>query len=443
MVLGGGLAGLAFAFYATSRGLSTRMFEASNRLGGACVTFRWQGFSFDSGAHRVHDKDPHTTRDLHALLGDDLLRVGVPSAIFDRGRFLPFPFGLVDLVRLLGPGAVGLAVCRLIASRASRRRVQSFEDAAVRRFGADIAGRFLLNYSQKLWGTPCRELVPEVSGGRLKGLDVHEALRETIRIARGTRHMEGTFFYPRHGIGMLTDRLASGSGGTASVSAPVTKVFHDGRRVTAVEVNGRMVETSRVVSTIPLDRLIGMLEPPPPAHVRAAAGALRYRNVVLVALFLATPSITSYATVYFPDAAFPFTRVVEPRNRSPLMSPPGHTSLVAEIPCWQEDEAWVTDDDRLVRLVRDHLERLGWVKPDRVVGAMVERVAGAYPVTTLRARDAVRAITEWVSQIEGVYLLGRAGTFRYAWIHDLMRDSRLLAEELARVPDRQRRSHPG
>ena len=81
-----------------------------------------------------------------------------------------------------------------------------------------------------------------------------------------------------------------------------------------------------------------------------------------MALFLRKESVTSAATVYFPDPRIPFTRVTEPRNRSEAMSPPGHTSLVAEIPCGSGDALW----RRTMRIssgsCRSHLEKIGWVR---------------------------------------------------------------------------------
>ena len=38
----------------------------------------------------------------------------------------------------------------------------------------------------------------------------------------------------------------------------------------------------------------------------------------------------------------------EPRNRSALMAPPNHTSLVAELPCNESDELWHDTDDAIV-----------------------------------------------------------------------------------------------
>src|SRR5687767_5110804 len=90
-VLGGGPAGLAVAYYARKAGLDCTLFEAGPRVGGNCVTFRHGDFLFDSGAHRFHDKDAEITADVVELLGDELLRIEVPSYIHSHGKFVDFP----------------------------------------------------------------------------------------------------------------------------------------------------------------------------------------------------------------------------------------------------------------------------------------------------------------------------------------------------------------
>ena len=105
-VLGGGIAGLAVGFYARQRGLAATIYEAQGRPGGLCVTYTHDGFLFDSGGHRIHDKDPEITRDVQALLGESLRPVDRPSVIFDGGRLMEFPFRLTDVLWHLGPKAV-------------------------------------------------------------------------------------------------------------------------------------------------------------------------------------------------------------------------------------------------------------------------------------------------------------------------------------------------
>jgi protoporphyrinogen oxidase len=176
-----------------------------------------------------------------------------------------------------------------------------------------------------------------------------------------------------------------------------------------------------LVSTLPIEALVARLDPPAPPPVLKAARSLEHRDLALVALMLRRDLVTRAATVYFPDPGVPFTRLTEPRNRSEAMSPPGHTSLVAEIPCRDGDAHWRADDRELVAAVRRPLERMGWVRPGEVVGERVVRMRHAYPVLSLDHERSLAAVRGYLDGFENLSLAGRNGRFEYGWMHDAMR----------------------
>ncbi len=432
-VLGGGITGLAAGFYARRRGLPATVYEGQARPGGLSVTFAHDAFLFDSGAHRFHDKDPVITRDVRALLGEDLRAVHRPSMIFDGGRMMKFPFRLTDVLWHLGPRVLARGVLDLAAVRMAGRgpAPESFAVLATRRYGRTLAARFLLSYSRKLWGLPCERLSVRVSGGRLDGLDLRQFLLHTfLGRRRDQRNADGTFYYPTRGIGMLAEALARGcEPHGVRTSAEIRQLHHDGARIRSISVAGARdhVPVDALASTLPLERLLAMMDPPPPEGILRLARDLRHRDIVLVALFLRKESVTDAATVYFPDPRVPFTRVTEPRNRSEVMSPPGHTSLVAEIPCWSGDPVWSADNAHLVRVTQKPLEEIGWVRGGEVVGSQVVRLRHAYPVLSLDFERSVEGILRYLDGFENLTLAGRNGRFEYGWIHDMLRSGRDLA----------------
>jgi len=428
-ILGGGVAGLATGSYARRQGLPATVYEAQDRPGGLCVTYAHDGFRFDSGAHRIHDKDPEITRDVQSLLGEDLRPVDRPSVIYDGGRLIRFPFRLIDVLSHLGPRVVARGALDLAAARMAfpGHEQESFASLAVRRYGRTLAERFLLGYTRKLWGLPCENLSSRASGGRLRGLDLRQFLVHTLfGRRRDRRSADGSFYYPVHGIGMLADALARACGPDGvRTGAEIRRVFHDGARVRAIEVTGvGRVDVEAVASTLPVDQLVARMDPPAPEGVRRLAQRLTYRNLVLVALFLRRRSVIDAATVYFPDPRVPFSRVTEPRNRSEAMSPPGHTALVAELPCGSADGVWEADDADLVDLVRKHLEAIGWVRGRELMGSRVVRLGRAYPVLSLDVERSVGTILGHLSRFSNLAVVGRNARFEYAWLHEMLRDGK-------------------
>ncbi|MFI5165802.1 MAG: protoporphyrinogen/coproporphyrinogen oxidase [Thermoanaerobaculales bacterium] len=436
-VLGGGLAGLATAHFARKAGGAATVYEAESQPGGICRTFRWGEFLVDTGAHRLHDQDEEVTREWRALLGDHLERVEAPSEIWVSGKRLAFPLSVIDLIFRLGPRVCAQAGWDVVRERLHPREIENFEQLSLHRYGATLANLVLLNYSEKLWGVPCRELSPRASGKRLQGLSLASLLREAFLGRRGApRHLEGAFYYPRFGIGELTSKLVESCGAeNIRLTSRVSRVNHTNHHITGVAVNGgASAAVDRVVSTIPLAALVDALDPPAPAEIRRMACLLRSRGVIVVALFLSRGWVSANATTYFPGYEYPFTRVSEPINRSAAMAPPGHTSFVAEIPAQPEEARWRRSDGELVTDVAAALERLGWLRAADILGSAVVRLAQAYPLLTNQASEAAAAITAYLAGFENLVVAGRNGTHAYAFIHSVMREARnaagaLLADE--------------
>jgi protoporphyrinogen oxidase len=225
---------------------------------------------------------------------------------------------------------------------------------------------------------------------------------------------------------MLTDALAQGVGRDAiRTGVEVKRLCHDHTRIRAVVVEGLgRVAVDAVASTLPVERLLAMMDPPPAEGILELAKKLMHRDLILVALFLRREYVTSAATVYFPDPAIAFTRVTEPRNRSAAMCPPGHTSLVAEIPCNSREPLWSVDDADLVGLVRRPLEQIGWIRQGELLRSKVVRLRRAYPVLSLELENSLGAVLRYLGGFENLTLAGRSGRFEYGWIHDMLRHGR-------------------
>ena len=63
-VLGGGPAGLSIGYYAKKKDIPFTIYEANDCIGGNSTTLRHGDFLYDSGAHRLHDKDASVTEEL-------------------------------------------------------------------------------------------------------------------------------------------------------------------------------------------------------------------------------------------------------------------------------------------------------------------------------------------------------------------------------------------
>lgn len=424
-VLGGGPAGLAAAYYARRSGREAVVFEAASDVGGNCRTLRFGGHRFDTGAHRFHDKIPHVIDEIRGLLGDDLRRVDAPSRIYTEGRYIDFPPSPLNLIRALDLQTLSRAA--LDWARRGPREEGSFRSLAEARYGSTLARLFLLNYSEKLWGRPAEGLSPSVAGERLKGLDLRTLFIEALRGRRGkTRHLDGSFYYPRNGYGQIVDAVAEAIGRPRlRTDSRITRIAHESGRITHVDVNNRMcVPVSSVVNTLPLPLSIRLLDPAAPHEIIELADSLCFRHLRLAVLVVRRERVSANASIYFPDRALPFTRLYEPKNRSADLSPRNETLIVVETPCFEEDALWHADDPTFLEEIVEGLAATDVVQRSELASKLSLRMPAAYPVLELGFEDRAARLMAFLESFENLYLVGRNARFAYAHLHDLFDDAR-------------------
>ena len=434
-VLGGGPAGLATGFYARREGLDVRLFEAADAVGGNARTLQLGPFRYDTGAHRFHDKNAAVTADVKQLLGDDLRRVDAPSQICWRGRRIDFPLAPYDLLRRLPPSLLGQIAWEQVSIPRRSDDPDHFEEMARQSYGPTLAELFLLNYTEKLWGADATKLSPRVAGDRLAGLDLKTFLLEAFGGATDkARHLDGSFYYPRHGYGQIAEATADALGREhIRTGARITQLSHDGIRIRRVTINdAEPVGVDTVVSTLPLTLVLRLLNPSPPDPIQATAQSMRFRHLRLVVLGLDRPRLTPNASLYFPDRSVPFTRLYEPKNRSPDMAPTDQTVVVLERPCPPGSDGWEQSDEALRAKAVALLTEQGLMdRGDEVVAAAHHALPFAYPILEVGADAKAERLAAYLKRFENLHLLGRSAQFTYTHVHNLYAQARRLTKRIA------------
>jgi protoporphyrinogen oxidase len=435
-VLGGGPAGLASGFYGRRHGLDVRLFEAGDAVGGNARTLTLGPFRYDTGAHRFHDKNAQVTADLRALLGDELRRVDAPSQICWRGRRIDFPLAPYDLLRKLPARLLAQIAWEQLSvvPRSGGGEPPHFEAMARASYGPTLARHFLLDYTEKLWGRPGSRLSPDVAGDRLEGLDLKTFFLEAVGGARGkARHLDGSFLYPERGYGRIAEATANALGrDRIRTGARVTRIAHDGERVTEVAINdAESVGVETVVSTLPLTLVMRLLDPPPPEPLRAEADGMAFRHLRLAVLGLDVPRVSPNASLYFPAPEVPFTRLYEPKNRGAKMAPSDQTVVVLELPCDPGDANWALDEDALREKACALLDAYDLADRGDVAAFDSHAVPFAYPVLEVGSRATADRLTGYLDRFDNLHLLGRSARFVYTHVHNLFAEARRLTARLA------------
>ncbi len=426
VILGGGLTGLSAGRVLAQSGLPVDIFESDPTVGGISKTVVHNGYRFDLGGHRFFTKNRRIDRFVRDLMGDELVTVPRKSKIYLRGKYFDYPlkplnamfgFGVPTTVKILSDYAA-----ERLRSLVKGRDPASLEDWVVGNFGRTMFDLYFKVYSEKVWGIDCSRISAAWVDQRVSGLSLSRAVKNALFKLNGKAlpTLVDRFLYPALGIGRISDRLREdieASGGRVSTHARVERIHHAGSRVRSIAVNShghfRAVSGAEFISSIPVTKLVAMLDPAPPADVMAAASRLRFRDLVVVAVMVNRKRVTDLTWLYVPEEHIPFGRIHEPTNWSGKMAPEGKTLMVMEYFCFQGDRIWTMDDGALSRLTVENLERLGLLSQDEVVDSVVARVPRAYPLFEIGHEGLLSTVSAYLSGFTNLHVAGRAGMFRY------------------------------
>lgn len=427
VIIGAGPAGLTAAYELSKVGLHSVVLEKGQSVGGISRTENYKGYHVDIGGHRFFTKQEQVNDIWHEILGNDFLTRPRLSRIYYDGKFFFYPIRAFNA--LFGLGLLNSTQIVLSYARSQLfpyPQEESFEEWVSNRFGRRLYEIFFKTYTEKVWGIPCSELKAEWAAQRIKGLSLPTAVRNALFKPRGqtVKTLIEEFEYPRYGPGMLWARarkMVEEAGSEVSLDSEVVRLSvaaDDGRlqvsSVTAL-VNGQQKEVSgdHFISTMPLQELVARIDQAPD-DVRRAAGQLRYRDFLTVALVINRDDIFPDNWIYIHSPEVKVGRIQNFKNWSEDMVPDRRkTCLGLEYFCDEGDDLWNMADAALLELGKREIERIGLARAADVEDGVVFRQPKAYPVYTGEYKAHAERIKAYVQSFENLQTIGRNGLHMY------------------------------
>ncbi|NMB78297.1 MAG: NAD(P)-binding protein [Methanomicrobiales archaeon] len=415
IILGGGLTGVTLARHLHERGDQIVVLEAEPRIGGLCRSVTDKGFTFDiGGSHIIFSRDQEVLSFMRRMIAENEQRNDRNTKIFYKGKFVKYPFenGLYDLPpedRFL---CLNGFVRNLIAvEKGEVVAPKNFREWINFTFGPGIADCYMVPYNEKIWKYPTEKMSLHWVDGRIPRPPVEDILKSAIGIETEGYTHQAVFSYPLNGgIEALVRAIA----------APIEKCIRTGYRVTSVKKAGNQWQVSngsetitadRIICTIPLQHLLPCLENVPDP-IRNACRALTYNSLICVNVGV-QGTLPPVSWMYIPDKKLGKTnRISFPSNFSRNVTPPGCSSVLAEITHQPGDEIATLSDSELIAEVKRMLAEMGICTPESVVYTAVQRQPFAYVVYDLDYQKNIKIVRDWCSG-HGIPLVGRFAQFEY------------------------------
>jgi protoporphyrinogen oxidase len=454
--------------------------EASDTIGGISRTVEYKGNRMDIGGHRFFSKSDwvmdwwqnilpieapsegtvdiryqnkrrrveihkseNAVKDADTVM---LVRQRLSRIYFLR-KFFSYPVKLnTETMRNLGVWRLfKIAATYLYACMFPRRPEKSLEDFIINRFGTGLYLTFFKDYTEKVWGVPCRSISPEWGAQRIKGLSIWKALVHALRqvSSRPSNNHDirqtdtqtsliEQFLYPKYGPGQMWSEVAKEIrrlGGEIQFRSVVTGLTLSQGRVESVSVKRDSGATDRiagdyVLSSMPVRDLIAGMNDVPDEIRRVAAG-LQYRDFITVGVLVrkmkcggADSNSNSHFMypdnwIYIQEKDVKLGRLQIFNNWSPwLVADQKTVWLGLEYFCSENDGLWRMRDEEIKQLAIDELTKINLIDTADVLDCHVERVPKAYPAY-FGSYGQFDVIRRFVDAIPNLFLMGRNGMHRY------------------------------
>jgi protoporphyrinogen oxidase len=217
---------------------------------------------------------------------------------------------------------------------------------------------------------------------------------------------------------------APGYGAISEALSRKVSLIHRGHRASRLDVrgrtlhfeNGKAIAYERLISTIPLPDLVAIC-PEAPADVRAAAARLRTNSILVVNLGIGRPGRSGWHWAHFPEKDVSFFRISFPHNFADNVTPPGMSSISAEV-AYSPDHP--IDREGIVERVIEDLIRVSVLnRDDPIVHRSTRDIRYAYCIHDFQRKVSVRKVRDWMLAHD-VVPTGRYGLWNYFWSHEAM-----------------------
>lgn len=470
IIIGAGPAGLTAAYELLTRtDIVPIVLEKTGDIGGISKTVNYKGNRIDIGGHRFFSKSDRvmnwwlhfmpieqdeagkldisyhnqtrsiTTNGKAQKDSDTVMLVRQRlSRIYFLRKFFSYPIKLsIDTLRKLGlMTTIQIMYSYLLAKAKPIKEEASLEDFFINRFGKKLYLLFFKDYTEKVWGVPCKHISAEWGAQRIKGVSISAAIAHALKTIwpkgkkAGDIHQKDVetsliekFLYPKLGPGQLWEEVArqvQEMGGTIVMHEKVLDIKGCQRQIASVSTQNTATgefstwEGDYFFSTMPIQELIAGLDDTVPAAVQQVAAGLQYRDFITVGVLLKKLSgLLEDTWIYIQEKDVKVGRVQLFNNWSPYMvSDPDTVWIGMEYFCNVTDDFWRQSDEVIKQTGIKELQQMGLALTTDVLDATVLRMEKTYPAYfgTYERFGELRSFTD---QYTNLFLVGRNGMHKY------------------------------
>ena len=412
LIIGGGLSGLATAYYL---GDDYLIVEKDTTPGGYCRTVPNNKYVWDYAGHFYHfQTEKYKKLFLSLVEEDEIIRQKKNTKIYYKGKLIDYPFQ-TNIHELEKDEFIECLYD--LYFRDSEAKYSDFLEMLYVKFGKAITEKFLKPYNEKLYATDLHNLDKDAMGRFFPYADFEQVMKSMGNEAKKTYNDE--FMYLKKGTGYFIDKLYN--------TLDKTKIKL-GVAVTTVNTEEKYVDTSdgeriyyeNLINTIPFNQFLACMGDKEDVEL---ADELSYNKVLVLNLGFnkKSPNYTEEHWVYFPDKQLNFYRIgfynnILQQEKLSVYVEIGFPKGTKEI-----------DVESELNQTLDGMKKVGII--DDSVELVDKNILLMDPAYVHISTAEMKKVQEKMDELEkkNIYMLGRYGR----WTYNCMEDCVELADKLA------------
>lgn len=433
IVVGGGIAGLSFAYECLLRNYQVTLIEADSVLGGLCKTITHNGCQLDLGVHILHLRDQEVFQKVKELVDEDQwVKINRNGKIYLEGRYVDWPLRPTAVFQL--PICFSLKVlCDQFFVKASNSDQSSnYEDELLALYGPTLYHSFFGPLTKKFLKTETKNIHSDWAFSSLrsatkiedksfsksykylthatdadskKDFNVIKFFIQSLKIDKDNE----PFYYFKDGFGVLInayqDKILK-LGGKIITGVSVDSFIIEQDRVKACMVAGNKIDIDQVVWTGSLHDLCQLL--------KISFPSLKYLYSKFVYFFLKKCD-KRHQVCYYADPQVAFVRGTILSNHTKTII---RNSKIDDVICFEYTFGSEEEMKKSFNVIKDtaikDFKMVGIIKDDSVIESIFEfNVSCTYPILTMDYRDELYKLEEQLRRYENILNFGRQATFGY------------------------------
>lgn len=424
IIAGAGLTGLSASYHLERQHFSDfSILEKESVAGGLLRSHTQNGFTFDYTGHLLHIGDPYFKafiEDVAGLTSFDYVQR--KTFVYSHNMFTAYPFQS-NLYGL--PTEVIIECIEGFINRKKRmHNPDNFYEWVLKHFGEGFAKHFFVPYNEKILAYPIKKVHHSWTGRFVPSTTLKDLLKGALKPRDvDASGYNSSFYYPhKGGIQFLIECIKKNIAAQARTTTPITEVNVSTKTITTYD--GKKENYSALISTMPLDELLGIITGPGSERLRALKEKLLCNSVLNFNIGFKNPPDLDKHWIYYPEKKYPFYRLGFWHSISSTAVPEGHGALYGEL-SFHPSQKKIDTTSLLENAITQALDLFNIKESDIVIRKNL-LLKHAYVTYDQWREKNIAAIHQELNNLN-IYSTGRFGGWKYSSMQEAVLDGKDVA----------------